>query len=102
MAVPAGRSVKFCRRANESSQRAGGHDRRRSQINERIAIAHAAFEIAIGRADRGFAFLHQTATQSDARAATRRQRNCAGVHAKFANRHLIPTRACTSALAGAR
>ena len=78
--MPAARSAEICRRANESGQRAGRDDSGRTQINQRVAVAHAAFEIAIRRADRDFAFLHQTASQADARAATGRQRNRAGIH----------------------
>src|SRR5712691_3519032 len=61
---------KSLRRTNESSQRARRDDGGRTQIDECIAIAHPAFEIAIGRADGGLAFLHQTATEPDARATT--------------------------------
>ena len=76
-AVPAALLGEIFRRADKSSQCAGGDDSGRTQIHERVAIAHAALEITIGRADRGLALLHQTATQADAGAATRRQRNCA-------------------------
>src|ERR1044072_3067420 len=67
--------VEICWRANESRQSTGSDNSGRGEINERVAIAHASFEIAIGSADRGFAFLDQAAPQSNARAATGRQRN---------------------------
>src|SRR5439155_3176520 len=70
-----GALAEICRRANESGQRAGCDDSRRGKINERVTVAHSSLEIAIGRADRGFAFLHQTASQSNACATTGRQRN---------------------------
>ena len=72
-----------------------------AEINQRVAIAHAAFEISIRSADRGLAFLHQTATESDARATTGRQRNRASTDQSLP----VPSRlgvACVSALAGAR
>src|SRR5438477_12501227 len=62
-------------RADESSQRASRYHGGRTQIYVGVAIAHAALEIAIGSADGSLAFLHQTASQSDAGSATRRQWN---------------------------
>ena len=82
-AVPGGAIRECLWRANKSSQRAGRHDGGRTQIHLRIGIAHASFEIAIGGADRDFAFAHQTATQADACSATGRQRNGARIHQSF-------------------
>src|SRR5205085_12599856 len=65
--------------ADKSSQRAGRHYRGRTQIHQRIAIAHASFEISISRADRGLAFFHQTAPEANACATTGGERNCACV-----------------------
>src|SRR5438477_656281 len=62
-------------RADESSQGASRYHGGRTQIYVGVAIAHAALEIAIGRADGSLAFLHQTASQADAGSATRRQWN---------------------------
>src|SRR5438045_9368794 len=62
-------------RADKSSQRAGRYHGGRTQIYVGVAIAHAALEIAIGRADGSLAFLHQTASQADTGSATRRQCN---------------------------
>ena len=73
--------VRWC--ANEPSQRAGGYDCGRSQINERVTIAHAAFEIPIRGADCSLAFLHESLTESDARATTGRQRNCASTNQRL-------------------
>ena len=47
---------KILRRANKSRESAGGHDGRRAQIDLRIGIAHAAFEVSVRGADRDFAF----------------------------------------------
>src|SRR5437667_12656109 len=65
-------------RADESSQRASRYHGGRTQIYVGVAIAHATLEVAIGSADGSLALLHQTASQSDAGSATRRQWNGAG------------------------
>src|SRR5205807_8188751 len=70
----------ICWRANKSGQRAGRYHCGRTQIYVCVPIAHATFKIAIGRADRGLAFLHQTASQADAGSATGRQRNRTRTH----------------------
>src|SRR5439155_196641 len=64
----------------KSGQRAGCYHCGRTQIYVRVAIAHATLEISIGRADRGLAFLHQTATQTDTGSAPGRQRDRARTH----------------------
>src|SRR5205814_4662955 len=70
----------FFWRTDEASQRAGRYHGGRTQIYVGVAIAHSAFKVSVGRADRGLTFLHQTATQTDAGSAARRQRNGAGVY----------------------
>src|SRR5437667_12818015 len=68
-------------RTNESGQRAGRYNCRRTQIYVGVAITHAALEITIRSTDCGLAFLHQTASQADAGSATRRQWNSATAQA---------------------
>src|SRR4030095_16198092 len=67
VAVPAGGAfAELDRRRNEPSQRTGGDHSGRGQIHERVAIAHAPFEIPIRGADCSLAFLHESATADDA------------------------------------
>ena len=77
---PGGALGEFLRRANKSGKGARRYHRRRTQIHQRVAIAHPALKISIGRADCGLTLLHETATQTDAGSATGRQWNRTGVY----------------------
>ena len=51
----------------------------RAEIDQPVAVAHAALEIAIGRADADFAGFDRAAAQADARAAAGGSGNRAGI-----------------------
>ena len=83
VAVPAGLSVKFVGAQMKPANALAATTAGEAEINERVTIAHPAFEIAIRGADCRLALLHETATESNARAAARRQRNCAGTYQRL-------------------
>ena len=70
---------KLLRSTNESRKSARRYDSGRCEIDLRVWISHSSFEVSIGCTDCNFTFADKSASKSDARSASWRQRNRTGI-----------------------